>query len=147
MWSEITADHTGPEVSNRTGHAFQMVPKQALRAGSAPTMLTGALEEWVDGKSQAREVTLLLTVGLFQTRGLLLHSGGEASGDSFFGRVSPPPLCPLHPTHRRARGAVGRDLILLWAALLLSHGAKAILHGPDQKGVQVSILARGHLDD
>lgn len=51
------------------------------------------------------------------------------------------------PTHRRARGAGGGDLILLRAALPLSHGAQPILHSPEQHGVQVSILARGHLND
>lgn len=50
-------------------------------------------------------------------------------------------------THLRARVAGGGDLILLRAALLLSHGTEPILHSPEQHGVQVSILSRGHLDD
>lgn len=114
-------------------------------------MLIGALEEWMDEKPKAQD--LLFTVDPLQEPGFLLHSGSNFSGDSFLGRVivygptSPPPFCPLHATHRRASGAVGRDLILLRAALLLSHGAKAILHSPEQHGVQVSIFTRGHLND
>lgn len=107
----------------------------------------------MDEKPKAQDLTLLSTVGLSQAPGFPLHSGSNASGDSslavsfVYGPISPSPLCPLHPTHRRASGAVGRDFILLRAALLLSHGAKAILHSPEQHGVQVSILSRGHLND
>lgn len=76
--------------------------------------------------------------------------------DSLFGRAiitvpSPLPHSILSalftPTHRRARGAGVRGLILLQAALPLCHGTQPILHSPEQHGVQVSILARGHLND
>lgn len=50
-------------------------------------------------------------------------------------------------THLRARGAWGGDFVLLRAALLLSHGTEPILYSPEQHGVQVSILSRGHFDD
>lgn len=116
-------------------------------------MLIAALEDQVVEKSKAQELTLLLTVGLSQAPGFPLHGGSNASGNcssavSFvYGPIPPPRLFLLHPTHRRAGGAVGRDLILLRAALLLGHGAKAILHSPEQDGVQVSILSRGHLND
>lgn len=56
---------------------------------------------------------------------------------------------PQHhpPTHRRAGGTGVGDLVLLGATLLLSHGTQPVLHRPEQHGVQVSILARGHLND
>ena len=97
-----------------------------------------------------------LIVGLFQV--LVLPSTQELG--CLWGTASLAGPCPrsclpsptLHPapstpTHQRARGTEGRNLTLLRAAVLLCQGTEPILHSPEQQGVQVSILARGHLDD
>lgn len=144
----MRADHPGPKVNNCIGHTFQMGPEQALT--SEHPRCPGELwrNHWV-----RRPKLQEMTVGLFSSTRLPDPQRQQSLWGQLFSRVvvcdpiSPPRLCPLHPTHRRASGAVGRDLILLGAALLLGHGAKAILYSPEQHGVQVSILARGHLND
>lgn len=101
---------------------------------------------WV--RKLGAQITRVSTVSQSQVRSL-----SPTLGVTLFGRaiVHVPSslclLCPLHRTHRRASETGGRDLVLLGAALLLSHGAEPVLHSPEQHGVQISVLSRGHLND